>query len=55
MANTTTPNKIKVLDQMLEDFAGDEFDDFDDVENSASSDVKRYSPNDDLDFFDITH
>lgn len=57
MSNTTktSPDKIKLLDQMLEDIAGDEFDDYDDSENNASSTLKRHSFEEDLDFFDTTH
>jgi hypothetical protein len=57
MASTTKtrPDKIKLLDQMLEDMAGDEFEDFDEDETSTNGDVKRYAAGEDLDFFDTTH
>jgi hypothetical protein len=51
----TSPDKIKLLDQMLEDIAGDEYEEFEDGENFASSDVKRHSLEEDLDFLDTTH
>jgi hypothetical protein len=51
----TSPEKIKLLDQMLEDLAGDEFEEFDTSENGTSAEVKRYSADEDLDIFDIMH
>jgi hypothetical protein len=57
MSTTTKTNldKIKLLDQMLEDIAGDEFDEYNEAENGASSGVKRYAAEEDLDIIDITH
>jgi hypothetical protein len=56
MSTTTKTNldKIKLLDQMLEDIAGDEFDEYN-PEDSANSGVKRYAAEEDLDIIDITH
>ena len=51
----TNPDKIKLLDQMLEDLAGDEFEEFYTSENGSNAEVKRYSEADDLDIFDIMH
>jgi hypothetical protein len=51
----TNPDKIKLLDQMLEDLAGDEFDEYNEAENGASADYKRYSPEEDLDTIDLLH
>ena len=44
MSNTTPSlDKIKALDQMLEDIAGDEYDDFsDEPNNGLESSFKRY-------------
>lgn len=57
MATTTktSPDKIKLLDQMLEDLAGDEFEEFDTSENGTRADIKRFSGTEDLDIFDIMH
>jgi len=57
MSNTTkaSPDKIKLLDQMLEDIAGDEFEEFDEGEGGAGADFKRHSLEENLDFFDTTH
>ena len=57
MSNTTTKSldKIKLLDQMLEDIAGDEFDDYDTSENSASAGVKHHDIAEELDLFDTAH
>jgi len=45
----TSPDKIKLLDQMLEDLAGDEF------ENGASASVKRHDITEDFDVIDLLH
>lgn len=55
----TTPTmknveKIRLLDQMLDDLAGEEFDEYGETENGASADVKRFA-DEDLDLIDITH
>lgn len=57
MATTTktSPDKIKLLDQMLEDLAGDEFEEFDTSENSAGAGVKRHDITEDLDIIDLLH
>jgi hypothetical protein len=39
--------KTKVIDQMLEDFAGDEYDDYDGDYESLSSNHKHYSADED--------
>lgn len=52
---STTLGKIKLLDQMLEDLAGDEFEEYDETENGASADVKRYTDLEDLDVIDTMH
>jgi hypothetical protein len=56
MSNTTktSPDKIKLLDQMLEDIAGDEFDDFDTSESGSTS-IKRHDITEDLDIIDLLH
>jgi hypothetical protein len=51
----TSPDKIKLLDQMLEDLAGDEFEDYDTTENSASAGIKRHDITEDLDIIDLLH
>jgi hypothetical protein len=51
----TNPDKIKLLDQMLEDLAGDEFEDYDEAENNAGSGVKRHDITEDLDIIDLLH
>jgi hypothetical protein len=52
-----TPNleKIKLLDQMLEDIAGDEFEEYDSAENSASASLKHHDITEDLDIIDLLH
>lgn len=50
-----SPDKIKLLDQMLEDLAGDEFEEFDMSEKGTSADIRHYAGTEDLDFFDIMH
>ena len=48
-------DKIKLLDQMLEDIAGDEFDDFDPSETSVSASAKHFSDVEELDIIDSMH
>ncbi len=48
-------DKIKLLDQMLEDIAGDEFDDYDLNETSTSASAKHFSDVEALDIIDSTH
>ena len=51
----TSVDKIKFLDQMMEDLAGDEFEEFDASESGVSASVKRHDINQDLDAIDILH
>ena len=51
----TSPDKIKLLDQMLEDLAGDEFEDYDASEEGASASVKRHDITEDFDVIDLLH
>lgn len=46
--NVKKVDKIKVIDQMLEDFAGDEFDDYQESYRGMSSGNKHYSADEDL-------
>ena len=57
MSNTTikSADKIKLLDQMLEDIAGDEYEDFDTTESGATADAKRYDNAKELDIIDTMH
>ena len=48
-------DKIKLLDQMLEDIAGDEFDDYDPTETSVSASAKHFSDVEELDIIDSMH
>lgn len=50
-----TADKIKLLDQMLEDLAGDEFDEYDAAENGMQPSVKQYSEVEELDMIDSMH
>jgi hypothetical protein len=45
--NTTikSPDKIKLLDQMLEDLAGDEFDEYNEAETDIESELMRHAVN----------
>ncbi len=43
IATIKTTDKIKLLDQMLEDLAGDEFDDYDSAETSIPARAKQFS------------
>lgn len=40
-------DKFKIIDQMLEDFAGDEFDDYESNYNDVSKNHKHYSADED--------
>jgi hypothetical protein len=51
----TSPDKIKLLDQMLEDLAGDEFEEFDTSEKGSSANFKRHDITEDLDIIDLMH
>ena len=57
MSTTTikSADKIKLLDQMLEDIAGDEFDEYDASESATSAGVKHYADIEELDIIDIMH
>ena len=57
MADTTKTSldEIKFLDQMMEDLAGDELEDFDVFESSASAGIKQHNLAEDLDIIDILH
>ena len=48
-------DKIKLLDQMLEDIAGDEFDEYDIADNSMQTSTKYYSEVEELDIIDSMH
>jgi hypothetical protein len=57
MSTTTikSADKIKLLDQMLEDLAGDEFDEYDAAENGMQASAKHYSEVEELDIIDSMH
>ena len=60
MSSTTikSVDKIKLLDQMLEDIAGDEFDEFNEFvaeENSMNASAKHYYELEQLDVIDKIH
>ena len=57
MSDTTTKSldKLKFLDQMMEDLAGDELGEFDVSENVASAGIKQHNLAEDLDVIDILH
>ncbi|MDO8962832.1 MAG: hypothetical protein Q7V02_12090 [Methylophilus sp.] len=46
--NVKKVDKIKVIDQMLEDFAGDEFDDYQESYSGMSISNKHYSADEDI-------
>ncbi len=45
----------KLLDQMFEDLAGEEFDDYDEIENAISQDIYDMSESDDFSNIDQLH
>lgn len=49
MSKQTVKNeeKTKVIDQMLEDFAGDEYDDYEESYNEIGTNHKHYSADED--------
>ena len=51
----TSLDKIKLLDQMLEDIAGEEFEEFDEPEGGVSAGVKRHDITEDLDIIETLH
>jgi hypothetical protein len=57
MSTTTIRNldKIKMLDQMLEDLAGEEYEDYSEAETNANADVKHYAAAEELDNIDTMH
>ena len=58
MTTIKSADKIKLLDQMLEDIAGDEFDEYDTAESSMNAGAKQsmqYSDIEALDMIDSTH
>ena len=57
MSTTTikSAEKIKLLDQMLEDLAGEEFEEYDVAENGMHASAKQYSEIEELDIIDSMH
>ena len=57
MSNTTktSGDKVKLLDQMLEDMAGDEYEDYDADENRAGKSLKHHDITEDLDEMESYH
>ncbi len=51
----TSLDKIKLLDQMLEDLAGDEYEDYDVDENRAGASLKHHDIAEDLDEIETLH
>ena len=50
-----TVDKIKLLDQMLEDIAGDEYDEYGTDENGINANAKHYADLEALEMIDNTH
>ena len=50
-----TVDKIKLLDQMLEDIAGDEYDEYGTDENGINANAKHYGDLEALEVMDSTH
>ena len=57
MSDTTKASldKIKFLNQMMEDLAGDEFEEFDAFESGVSASIKRHDITEELEEIDILH
>ena len=57
MPNTTKTNvnKVKLLNQTLEDYAGDEYEDYDADENCAGKAIKHHDIAEDLDEMESFH
>ena len=57
MPNTTKTNvnKVKLLNQTLEDYAGDEYEDYDADENRAGKAIKHHDIAEDLDEMESFH
>ena len=51
----TSVDKAKLLDQMLEDLAGDEYEDYDADESRAGKGVKHHDITEDLDEMESFH
>ncbi|MBC7756120.1 MAG: hypothetical protein H7Z20_05630 [Bdellovibrio sp.] len=51
----TGVDKVKLLDQMLEDLAGDEYEDYDADENRAGKAIKHHDIAEDLDEMESFH
>ena len=51
----TSGDKVKLLDQMLEDLAGDEYEDYDADENRAGRGFKHHDIAEDLDEMETFH
>jgi hypothetical protein len=51
----TKSDKIKLLDQLLEDLAGDEYEDYDADENRAGKGVKHHDISEDLEEMESFH
>ena len=48
-------DKIKLLDQMLEDIAGDEFDEYESTDNNVKGNNKHYTDMQELDIIELMH
>ena len=48
-------DKIKLLDQMLEDIAGDEFDEYELTDNNLKGYNKHYTDMQELDIIELMH
>lgn len=55
MTTVKSADKIKLLDQMLEDIAGDEFDEYDASNSDMNASVKQYNDMEELDTIDLMH
>lgn len=57
MSSTTTKSvdKIKLLDQMLEDLAGEEFDEFYEADGEVKANIKGLAPEEDLSEVEYFH
>ena len=47
--------KIKLLDQMLEDIAGDEYDEYESTDNNVKGNDKHYIDRQELDIIELMH
>ena len=48
-------DKIKLLDQMLEDIAGDEFDEYESTDNTVKDNNKHYTDMQELEIIELMH